>query len=108
MVASQLAPSPAVVLAVFQALADENRLRILDILKDGGRCVCDIQASLDIGQSLLSHHLGVLRQAGLVHSRKEGRWVHYNLADEILRTAEEWIAVTRQAASEPLSSASRC
>ena len=105
MVASQLAPGPSAVLAVFQALADENRLRIIDVLKEGERCVCDLQSSVDIGQSLLSHHLRVLREVGLVRSRREGRWVHYTLADDVLATAEVWLAETRQGARPRPSSA---
>lgn len=108
MVASQLASGPAVALPVFQALADDNRLRIIDVLKGGERCVCDLQASLDIGQSLLSHHLKVLREARLVTARRDGRWVHYSLEDEVLERAEQWIARTRQAIRTPSPASSRC
>lgn len=108
MARSETAPAPTAALAVFQALADENRLRIIDVLQEGERCVCELQSALDLGQSLLSHHLRVLRDAGLVGSRREGRWVHYALSDEVLEMAQGWIAQTREAAETATPSASRC
>jgi len=108
MATAHISSDPTSVLSVFQALGDENRLRIIEVLRNGERCVCDLQSSLDIGQSLLSHHLRVLREAGLVHSRRDGRWVHYTLADEVLSSAEEWIAATRGGARTALPHASRC
>lgn len=65
--------------ALFHALSDETRLEILDMLRDGERCVCDLQDALDAAQSRLSFHLKVLREAGLVSDRKEGRWSYYRL-----------------------------
>jgi ArsR family transcriptional regulator len=62
-----------------RALADENRLRIVGLLTSGERCVCELTSALDLGQSLLSHHLKTLKDAGLVTDRREGRWVYYTL-----------------------------
>ena len=62
-----------------RALCDENRLRIVEMLTAGERCVCELTAALDLGQSLLSHHLKTLKDAGLVTDRREGRWVYYTL-----------------------------
>lgn len=70
---------------LFQALSDEKRLKILEILRGGECCVCDLAESLEVRQSLLSFHLKTLRDAGLVIDRKEGRWVHYSLNEEALR-----------------------
>jgi len=64
---------------LFHALSDETRLDILDILKNGGRCVCDLTSALEAAQSRLSFHLRVLKDAGIVSDRKDGRWVHYEL-----------------------------
>jgi ArsR family transcriptional regulator len=64
---------------LFHALSDETRLAVIEMLQDGERCVCDLQAALDAAQSRLSFHLKVLKGAGLVLDRKEGRWVHYAL-----------------------------
>lgn len=63
----------------FHALSDETRLRLLDLLRAGEQCVCDLTDSLDTGQSRLSFHLKVLKDAGLVTDRREGRWVYYAL-----------------------------
>jgi ArsR family transcriptional regulator len=82
-----------------QALADENRLRILDALRGGERCVCQLTESLELGQSLLSHHLRVLRDAGLVVDRRDGRWVHYSLVPEALQDLETFFSELRQEAS---------
>ncbi len=64
----------------FRALGDPIRLAILVILETGTRCVCDIQSSLsDVAPNLLSHHLRVLREAGLVQVERRGRWMDYRL-----------------------------
>lgn len=81
--------------ALFHALSDPRRLRILDLLRRGEQCVCDLQNSLDCGQSLLSFHLKTLRDAGLVTVRKEGRWSQYQLATAALEHAERAIAAYR-------------
>lgn len=76
---------------IFHALSDTKRLRILEILRSGECCVCDLAGSLDIRQSLLSFHLRTLRDAGLVNDRKEGRWVHYALNQEALGEAMAYV-----------------
>jgi len=65
---------------VFKALGDETRLRILNLLRQGELCVCDIMSVLGIPQSKASRHLAQLRATGLVTDRREGRWMHYTLA----------------------------
>jgi ArsR family transcriptional regulator len=69
---------------LFHALSDETRLAVLDMLREGERCVCDLQGALDAAQSRLSFHLRVLRDAGLVSDRKEGRWSYYRLNHDVL------------------------
>jgi len=64
---------------LFGALADPTRLRILALLAAGEVCVCDIHESLAISQPKASRHLGLLRRAGLVETRRDGLWVHYRL-----------------------------
>jgi ArsR family transcriptional regulator, arsenate/arsenite/antimonite-responsive transcriptional repressor len=66
--------------ALFQALGDPTRLRILGLLLSGEVCVCDIHESLKIPQSKASRHLAYLRRSGLVDTRREGLWIHYRLA----------------------------
>jgi ArsR family transcriptional regulator, arsenate/arsenite/antimonite-responsive transcriptional repressor len=67
--------------ALFSALADETRLRILGLLLAGEVCVCDIHDSLKISQPKASRHLAYLRRSGLVQTRREGLWIHYRLAE---------------------------
>ncbi len=64
---------------LFHALSDETRLGIVLMLQDGEQCVCDLQDALGAAQSRLSFHLRVLREAGLVTDRREGRWSYYTL-----------------------------
>ena len=73
---------------LFHALSDETRLQIIELLNKGERCVCDLTDSLDAAQSRLSFHLRVLRDAGIVRDRKEGRWVHYELNRDAFEEAE--------------------
>lgn len=70
--------------AQFRALADPTRLRILEIVAGGERCVCDLVEQIDVPQPLLSHHLRILRDAGFLTHRKEGRWSYYALDRERL------------------------
>ena len=86
--------------ALFHALSDPRRLRILDLLRSGEQCVCDLQAALDCGQSLLSFHLKNLREAGLVAMRREGRWSHYRLAADAFEHAEQAVAAYRIPSTE--------
>jgi ArsR family transcriptional regulator, arsenate/arsenite/antimonite-responsive transcriptional repressor len=71
-------------LTVFKALSDKTRLRILKLLGYGELCVCDIVAAFDMVQPRVSFHLNVLKQAGLVKDRKEGKWMHYGIDDSDL------------------------
>lgn len=65
---------------VFKALGDPTRLQIIRMLAEGGEvCVCRIVDDFSMNQSAVSHHMGKLKQAGLLHSRREGQWIHYSL-----------------------------
>jgi len=63
------------------ALGNEHRLRMVELLRQGERCVCEIAPEFEIDQSVVSRHLAVLEQAGIVTSRRDGRRVLYRLAD---------------------------
>lgn len=76
---------------LFQALSDETRLAVLEMLRDGERCVCDLQEALGAAQSRLSFHLRVLKEAGLVTDRKEGRWSYYTLVPDTLGEAHDLV-----------------
>jgi len=67
---------------VFKALADENRLRIVNILSHGELCVWDLQSVMGLSQPFISRHLAYLRRAELVKHRREGARVYYSLAHD--------------------------
>src|ERR687894_3139919 len=69
---------------LFHALSDPTRLSIVERLRFGERCVCDLTDALDAAQSRLSFHLKVLKDAGLVTDRREGRWMYYTLNPDAL------------------------
>jgi ArsR family transcriptional regulator, arsenate/arsenite/antimonite-responsive transcriptional repressor len=83
---------------LFHALSDHTRLSILQRLRFGERCVCDLTDALDAAQSRLSFHLKVLKDAGLVTDRREGRWMYYTLNAEALAEVGELV---ESIASEP-------
>ena len=91
-----------------QALADGNRLRILDALREGERCVCRLREGLEVPQPLLSHHLKVLREVGLVSGRKDGRWVHYSIIPDALSELESLLAGLRDDAMTAAPILDRC
>ena len=67
---------------IAKALSDENRVRALMLLSQGELCVCQLIEMLRLAPSTVSKHMSILRQARLVESRKDGRWMYYRLADE--------------------------
>ena len=73
------------------ALADETRLDILDRLKEGERCVFELTDALQTGQSRLSFHLKVLKDAGLIHDRPEGRWIYYSIDSDAVEKLEDLV-----------------
>ncbi|MEP6573140.1 MAG: metalloregulator ArsR/SmtB family transcription factor [Gemmatimonadota bacterium] len=91
--------------ALFHALSDETRLAIIERLRSGERCVCDLTDLLDSAQSRLSFHLKVLREAGIIDCRREGRWAYYWLSpdglaelDDAVKALQPSKAATRRAA----------
>lgn len=68
--------------AIFKALGDENRIRILKLLHSGEKCACQLLEEMNIGQPTLSHHMKILCDAGIVTGRKEGKWMHYSICCE--------------------------
>ena len=73
---------------LFHALSDKTRLEIIELLRKGERCVCELTDALDAAQSRLSFHLRVLKDAGIVRDRKDGRWVYYELDPEAFEQIE--------------------
>jgi DNA-binding transcriptional ArsR family regulator len=79
---------------VTKALADENRVRMVLALRNGELCVCQVTELLALAPSTVSKHLSILFQAGLVESRKDGRWIYYRWPDRsapgAVREALDW------------------
>lgn len=70
---------PHLIAAGFHALSDPLRISVLELIRKRELCVCDLCEALEVSQSKLSFHLKTLKEAGLVHSRQEGRWIYYSL-----------------------------
>ena len=70
---------------LLKALADPTRLAMISILRqqDGPVCVCDLTSAFDLSQPTISHHMGILKRAGLVESVKGGIWIHYRLREDL-------------------------
>ncbi|SFY49120.1 ArsR/SmtB family transcription factor [Streptomyces sp. F-1] len=91
---------------VFKALGDPVRLRLLSMIasRAGGEiCVCDLTPAFDLSQPTISHHLKLLRQAGLIDGERRGTWVYYRLLPE---TTDRLAAVLARPAGEPLPASS--
>ncbi|PRX27166.1 ArsR family transcriptional regulator [Orenia metallireducens] len=69
---------------VLKALADNTRLEIINLLSCGKMCVCDLVEELDLSQPNISHHLKILKNANLIIATKRGRWVDYQLNQEVV------------------------
>jgi DNA-binding transcriptional ArsR family regulator len=77
---------------LLKVIADPTRLRIIGYLAQRELCVCDLEALLGVSQSMTSHHLGVLRRAGLLLQRREdrdARWVYYRLNPEAIENLKD-------------------
>jgi ArsR family transcriptional regulator len=92
---------------LFHALSDETRLQIIQELREGEQCVCDLVDRLGIAQSRLSFHLKTLKDAGLITDRPAGRWVYYALDSAVFSEAEELLRGFKPAKSR-LPVADRC
>jgi DNA-binding transcriptional ArsR family regulator len=94
-----------------RALADENRLRLLLALRGGELCACQLTELLGLAPSTVSKHLFLLKHAGLVESRKEGRWIYFQLAAQgapvAVREAMDWVNKSLGRSSVALTDARR-
>jgi len=94
---------------IFKVLTHPARLAILDILRDGEHCVCHMEAWLGYRQAYLSQQLSVLRQAGLIHDRRDGWNIYYQIADErIYKVLDQVREMTGEKAVEFKSPKSVC
>jgi len=96
---------PNRLVTVFKALGDATRLKILVLLKTRGKsccelvsprepglCACDIEKAVGLSQAAVSHHMGLLRRAGLVRAEKRGRWMYYSRDEAVLAASAERMA----------------
>ena len=76
---------------MFKAFADENRIQILELLRDGERCACRLLEEMKITQPTLSHHMKILCDSGIVVGRKEGKWMHYSISADGLENVRNYV-----------------
>jgi len=87
---------------MLKALSDPVRLRLLSVVAShtgGEACVCDISVGIDVSQPTISHHLKVLRTAGLLESERRGSWVYYRVLPQVLQQLSELLAAPSLAGS---------
>lgn len=85
----------------YQALSDPTRLRILDLLAGGERCVCQLTEATGAAQSRLSFHLKALREAGLLRARRSGRWMYYSVDLEGVDSGASYLESLSQRTAKP-------
>lgn len=78
---------------IFKAFCDENRIRILKLLRTGEKCGCRLLEELNVTQPTLSHHMKILCDSGVVVGHKEGKWTHYSISPEGSEYAAECLKV---------------
>ena len=88
--------------ALFRALGDETRLEIVGLLASarGALCVCEIEPRFDLSQPTISHHLRVLREAGVVLSTRRGTWVHYAIDPRASEAIERFLVILTRRGNE--------
>ncbi|MCP9777630.1 winged helix-turn-helix transcriptional regulator [Cyanobium sp. T1G-Tous] len=96
-----VALEPTKARALLKAMADPLRLQVLEALGAGERCVCELTSELGLAQSKLSFHLKVLREAGLIEARDEGRWVYYSLRTDAIEQLRGWLGDLAAKCSTP-------
>jgi len=74
---------------IFKAFCDEQRLEILELLRNEEKCACQLLENIDIGQSSLSYHMKILVESGVVESRQDGKWTHYRISEKGSKAAVE-------------------
>jgi ArsR family transcriptional regulator, arsenate/arsenite/antimonite-responsive transcriptional repressor len=89
------AATPDLIVSGFHALSEPLRVKVLDLLRQRELCVCDLCDVLGVSQSKLSFHLKTLKEANLVRSRQEGRWIYYSLNLPQFAVLEEYLSLFR-------------
>lgn len=76
---------------ILKALGDETRLEIVRMLMGRELCVCDILGAFSVSQSTISHHLKILKQAGLLIDSRDGKWIYYSINADIFEAVQEFL-----------------
>ena len=92
----QTTKTPTLIVLGFHALSDLLRIQVLELLRDRELCVCELCEVLDVPQSKLSFHLKALKEAQLVKTRQEGRWIYYRLNLPQFIAIEQYLADYRR------------
>ena len=75
--------------AIFKAFCDENRIKIIKLLRTGEKCACKLLEEINVTQPTLSHHMKILCDAEIVIGRKEGKWTYYSISDQGVKQAKD-------------------
>lgn len=75
--------------AIFKAFCDENRIKIIQLLRSGEKCACKLLEEINVTQPTLSHHMKILCDSGVVVGHKEGKWMHYSISEKGVEQAKE-------------------
>lgn len=78
---------------IFKAFCDENRIKILQILRSGEKCACNLLEDMNITQPTLSHHMKILCDSGIVEGRKEGKWMYYSISRTGVEAAQQYLDI---------------
>lgn len=76
---------------IFKAFCDENRIKILELLRSGEKCACKLLEEINVTQPTLSHHMKILCDSEIVIGRKEGKWTHYSISKKGVAQAEKYL-----------------
>ena len=79
------------VAAIFKAFCDENRIKIIKLLRSGEKCACKLLEEIQVTQPTLSHHMKILCDSGIVVGRKEGKWMHYSVSAKGVKKAKKYL-----------------
>ena len=77
--------------AIFKAFCDENRIRIIKMLRSGEKCACKLLEKINVTQPTLSHHMKIICDSGVVVGRKDGKWTHYSISEKGVQQAKEYL-----------------
>lgn len=89
---------------IFKALADETRLRIVELLSEGERCACQLLENFNITQPTLSYHMKILCKSGIVVGRREGAWMYYQNNGKVIEEVARFLSEIEPEAAKTINS----